>query len=528
MRLAGICAVVFGITMVCVSGCEMLSRYDEGTVIALNPLPVFPDTSQIAQLKGEQLALLYCQLCHQFPEPGMLSKRVWEQGVLPQMGLRLGITTEKDPYRKFSMYDVYTITQANIFPKEKKITEEKWQELVAYYLAHAPDSLPGNAQQQPAVLTAFRAKPVKLQAQMPALTTMLWFDSLNSQLWVASRTGQTYALNSKTLQANSTLNTATPVVAMARGQNDLQLLQIGIMDPADQPLGELMTINSQQQPSAVLTGLQRPVSLTQADLNADGTDDFIVSNFGNYVGNLTWYDGTKPYQPHALSAKPGCLRTEIYDFNQDGLPDIIALMAQGDERLVIYYNQGAGNFSEKTVLRFPPVYGSSYFELHDFNHDGYVDILYTNGDNADYSVELKPYHGVRIFENNGKNAFTETFFYPAYGVTKAIATDFDADGDLDIALVAYFADVEEHPDNGFIFLNNISATSYMFEPYTLPQAASGHWMTLETGDYDQDGDKDIALGSFIHVRIQSANAVLQQQWQESAPDVLILYNELVK
>ena len=55
------------------------------------------------------------------------------------------------------------------------------------------------------------------------------------------------------------------------------------------------------------------------------------------------------------------------------------------------------------------MYGSSYLELADMNNDGHLDILYTNGDNADYSYVLKKYHGLRIFINDGKNQFLVDF-----------------------------------------------------------------------------------------------------------------------
>jgi mono/diheme cytochrome c family protein len=40
---------------------------------------------------GKKLATQYCGSCHQFPEPSLLDTKSWENGVLPQMGPRLGI-----------------------------------------------------------------------------------------------------------------------------------------------------------------------------------------------------------------------------------------------------------------------------------------------------------------------------------------------------------------------------------------------------------------------------------------------------
>lgn len=114
--------------------------------------------------------------------------------------------------------------------------------------------------------------------------------------------------------------------------------------------------------------------------------------------------------------------------------DIVALFGQGDEGIYTYYNEGQGKFKEVRTLRFPASFGSSFFALYDFNADGHEDILYTCGDNADYSPILKPYHGIRIFTNDGKNNFKQTWFYPLHGAYKALPVDFDRDGDVDLAL----------------------------------------------------------------------------------------------
>src|SRR5690606_38244050 len=112
------------------------------------------------------------------------------------------------------------------------------------------------------------------------------------------------------------------------------------------------------------------------------------------------------------SATPGARKTIVRDVNRDGRPDILALFAQGDERIVSYTNRGNFSFDETILLRFSPVDGTSYFEIADFNGDGHFDILVTNGDNADYSPIIKPYHGVTIYENDGENVFTERWSFP--------------------------------------------------------------------------------------------------------------------
>ena len=185
--------------------------------------------------------------------------------------------------------------------------------------------------------------------------------------------------------------------------------------------------------------LARPVQITSADFNKDGKTDYLVCEFGNLTGALSWMEniGDNKYERHVLRGAPGSIKAYIRDVNHDGLPDIWVLFAQGEEGIFLFTNKGHGKFEQEEVLRFQPIFGSSYFELADFNKDGYPDIVYTCGDNADYSPVLKPYHGVYIFMNDGSNHFKQQYFFPMYGCFKAIARDFDGDGDLDIAAISF-------------------------------------------------------------------------------------------
>ena len=97
---------------------------------------------------------------------------------------------------------------------------------------------------------------------------------------------------------------------------------------------------------------------------------------------------------------------------------------------------------------------SQYLELADFNKDGFDDIVYVCGDNADKSPILKNYHGIYIYLNDGKSNFTPSYFYPRIGAYKAIVLDYYLDGDLDIAAISFFPDYLRYPEESFIYLNN--------------------------------------------------------------------------
>jgi hypothetical protein len=117
-------------------------------------------------------------------------------------------------------------------------------------------------------------------------------------------------------------------------------------------------------------------------------------------------------------------------------------------RLAFYGGLGNGDYQQKIIEAIP---GSIALDVHDFNGDGYMDILYVNGDNFDHSQILKPYHGIRIFENDGENRFERKYFYPVYGAAKAQAHDFDLDGDLDLIVAANFADLKNNPERGIMY-----------------------------------------------------------------------------
>jgi enediyne biosynthesis protein E4 len=255
------------------------------------------------------------------------------------------------------------------------------------------------------------------------------------------------------------------------------------------------------------------LSAIVSDINKDGWLDLYVAN--DYVEDDYLYinnrDGTfreeiRSWFAHTSYSSMG---SDIADFNNDGLPDIVTLdmlaednlrqkLLKGPEdfrfyqnmringyheqymRNMLQLNNGNGSFSEIGQLAGVATTDWSWAALFaDFDRDGYKDILVTNGYMRDYTnmdfleftlkeafmqaqqtgqslsahelVQHMPTSELRnyVFRNNGHLQFEDKSV--AWGLNHsglsngAVYVDLDRDGDLDIVV------------------NNINSVAYVYE-----------------------------------------------------------------
>ncbi|NCD71283.1 FG-GAP repeat domain-containing protein [Mucilaginibacter agri] len=478
------------------------------------------EQSQAQLLDGHTLAKKYCVSCHMLPEPALADKKSWEQGILPAMAKRL----------KLKEY------MGQIFSDEKSaLTTSEWAEIVKWYVKNAPDSL---VIPKPAVAplkdwSMFSlVRPKKVKKQIPAMTTMVAVSPDDHQLYSADAANNLYRWtpDGKSSIIYTFDSPVTGVEFAKRPEGNIGVFTtIGNMIPIDVSKGKIQELNlsmAKPQPPLVITdSLPRPVQTVTADFNKDGLTDYVVCGFGHDRGGLYYVQQQpgKKYEKHLMLGLPGGTQLVKGDFNNDGWMDVMCLFAQNDEGIWMFLNNKKGGFEAKQLMRFPPIYGSSSFQLIDFNHDGKLDLLYTCGDNSDYSKVLKPYHGIYIFTNLGNWKFKQTYFYHMDGCSKAIAADFDGDGDLDIAAIGFFSDFKYHPEEGFTYLEQSKPNAYI--AHQIPVQNYGRWICMDVNDVDHNGTPDIILGNFsIGERGLLNQKGFAPKWDMSEPLIILRNN----
>lgn len=463
--------------------------------------------------------------------------------MLGDMGMLLGI--EDQEY--FAKYPSFAKTSAKrkqvhehfgILPSGPLITESEWKDLKYYYLETAPTS-PLPPEDKPSMnweLDRFSIEPPR--NRLPRMfATLTRIDERNNKLYIGDSSRNILSIFDETGQRIgnplSFQNKITPV-DIAFDSDLAYLASIGDVSGAN-PTAETAFItrieglhgnqNSLEE-SVVVSQLPRIADIELADLYGDNTPELIVSCFGTAAGKVTSFrlgqDGS--LEERVLLAMPGAVKTQTHDFNGDGRLDVGVLLGNAREGFHILENLGNGEFRDHIVFQTHPSMGHTYFELTDFNGDNAADLLVVNGDNVDsdpYNT-LKNFHGIRVYLNKGDFAFEQAYFYPMQGAFIAKAADFDSDGDMDIAAIAFYPDFDAASPENFVYLEAKGILDFV--PHSSEKLNTGRWMTMDAGDLDGDGDIDLALGGAYLPIGMSHYMEKFEQLSNSGPVFLILRN----
>jgi mono/diheme cytochrome c family protein len=476
---------------------------------------------------GALLFTQYCGSCHLRPEPKHLPKNVWKDQVLPIMALKMGLADDNYD-RNISEEEKLIEKEKHLIPEQPMISRENFEAITAYIVNQAPDSVTIDRLRltRNAPLQGFVRKDISLGIPGPSLITALNYHPETKVLWIGNLGKQVITWKHNQGVTNQMM-VVSPAAHFSFYRGSAFITEIGDLLPSEVSRGTFSATNGSDE-AALLSPLHRPVFSALEDFDASGLPEVVVCNFGKNSGSLSLYskeNNSSPFVEQVLLSMPGATKCFIRDMNGDGLKDIVALMAQGDEAVYILFNRGGLKFSAERVLRFPPDWGTTDMVMTDFNLDGKPDIITAHGDNADYSIIPKAYHGIRIHINKGNNKFTEEFFYPIYGVTKVLAEDFDRDGDIDLAASSFYAEYSLLKDEAFIYLENKDYKKYSFKAFVQQSEVPVKSLTMEAADIDNDGDTDIILGNFAFSPVALPED-LKARWQKAEYGLTIFENRL--
>ena len=290
------------------------------------------------------------------------------------------------------------------------------------------------------------------------------------------------------------------------GVKDIVVACLGEFLPTDRLCGSVVWLRGDKSgrftPFTLLEGVGRVADVRAADFDGDGKTDLVVAVFGwRHVGNILLLenrtaDGSRPeFRPKEIDDRHGTINVPVADLNGDGRPDFVALISQEHETVVAFLNTGDG-FRKETVWAAPhPAYGSSGIELVDMDGDGDLDVLYTNGDAVDNNL-LRPDHGVQWLENRGGFPFVHHPLAPMYGAHRAVAADFDGDGDLDVVAVSFLPRrvfPEQKNIDSIVLLEQVGPGRFV--RHALERGSCDH-VTCAAGDLFGEGRVDFVTGNF--------------------------------
>jgi len=482
----------------------------------------------IGRQSPEELYTTHCGSCHLLPDPGNIPHDIWDDHVLPNMAARLGVTYKGFDFKEGnSMLENAHIKMSNTYPPYPLIDSLAFLDIRDYILDHAPERIlvDSSRVERHKPMEQFRSKSFSLRDNYRSGITNIQFDKTSNSFLIGDAKGSLYEMTEDKITLINSYR--SPVISRIAYEERIYQTEIGNMHPSEIPRGAIYTLDDDESLGLVAKDLHRPVYVKMADINNNGREEIIICEYGNLTGELSLLvqDYAGKYQKRSLLAVAGTIKLDVVDMNGDGLQDIVVLAAQGDEAIYIGYQEDDLVFDMQKVIRHGSEYGSSWYELIDYDKDGDLDIIMANGDNIDYSIFLKPYHGLRLYINDGDNGFQQEWFYPMYGATRVIAEDFDQDGDIDFAATSYFPDHDNSPTEGFLYLENQDADIYDFKSFAFANAILGNWLIMERGDIDQDGDLDIILGSLILPQ-GTDNKEVAKIWDSTNVDLMLLENSL--
>jgi hypothetical protein len=247
------------------------------------------------------------------------------------------------------------------------------------------------------------------------------------------------------------------------------------------------------------------------DLNEDGLSDVIAVG----ASRVFWNRGEGRFQKASLVDHPYKLTETgvIADMNGDSHPDLLSTRARGD--LVLYLGDAEGRFTDepKTTPRFEqPLRGPSSLTVGDIDSDGDLDVWlsqykppYRGGQMPSPYYDANDGYPSYLLLNDGQGNFSfgtaaagleEKRFRRTYAST---FVDLDGDADLDLLVISDFSGIDLYHNDGrghFTDANDtLRADRHLFG------------MSASFADYDLDGHLDFFVAGMASTTARRLEAM---------------------
>ncbi len=223
-----------------------------------------------------------------------------------------------------------------------------------------------------------------------------------------------------------------------------------------------------------------------ADLNGDGDMDLVSSSYGDE--RIVWYENDGAGNLTAITVATGVLGARevfVADVNNDGHLDILSA-AYEQQTIVWYENDGAGPAGTPTFTAHTIAIGegqaSTVFAV-DLDNDGDTDVLAGYQDTDE----------VVWYENDGVTFTRNVIANNANAVKSVVAGDLDGDGDIDVASVSYI-------DDKVAWYENDGALDPTFTQHVVASTVLGP-ISMQIADVDGDGHDDLVVAAYFDGKI---------------------------